>query len=57
MSEFGGTYDKVGFCFRNVHNFGLCNCCPAYPFVFPSVCDIHEHILGHFIFSVVSLKS
>lgn len=33
--------------------FRLCDFCPTFPFVFPSVCDIHEHILGqkHLTFS------
>lgn len=41
--------------------FRLCDFCPTFPSLYsPSVCDIHEHILGqkHLTFSpfIVSLK-
>lgn len=44
----------VGFCFRNSHHFQIVWFLSHFPlFVFPSVCDIHEHILGqkHLTFS------
>lgn len=40
-------YEVVGICFRNSHHFFVCVIfVPLSPLYSPSVCDIHEHILG-----------